>query len=215
MQSRSVMGAAAATQASRPQFFMVPKSSQQFGSHFEKRNKSGLQPPEFDYYFESRINRGNFPQSFNSYMKVLGADYDTNSEQHIKNAEAYQMLNLELEEKVEDCMVIPRAKHAALDAKGKDPAHRRIRKLLDRGSPWLSVGQLAGVDDEVPAGNITCGIGMVHGRQCMVIANNFHHKGGAYYPITVKKHIRAQEIAMQNNLPCIYLVDSAGAFLPE
>lgn len=95
----------------------------------------------------------------------------------------------------------------------------RILKVLDRGHAFLEIGQLAGYDakedENVPSGNIIAGIGMIAGRHCMVVANNFTHKGGAYFPITVKKHLRAQEIAEQNNLPCIYLVDSAGAFLPK
>lgn len=69
--------------------------------------------------------------------------------------------------------------------------------------------------ESVPSGNIIAGIGNISGKQCMLIANNFNFKGGAYYPITVKKHLRAQEIAEENNLPCIYMVDSAGAFLPK
>ena len=69
--------------------------------------------------------------------------------------------------------------------------------------------------ESVPSGNIITGIGKIGGRQCMIIANNYSYKGGAYYPITVKKHVRAQEIAEENNLPCIYMVDSAGAFLPK
>lgn len=68
--------------------------------------------------------------------------------------------------------------------------------------------------DSIPSANILTGIGQVNGRQCMIIANNHSHRAGAYYPLTVKKHLRAQEIAEQNNLPCIYLVDSAGAYLP-
>ena len=79
MQQRSAVLGAAAASTSRPQFFMVPKTRQEF-SHFARKNKSGLQPPEFDYYFESKINRGNFPDSFQSYMKVLGTEYDTQSE---------------------------------------------------------------------------------------------------------------------------------------
>ena len=74
---------------------------------------------------------------------------------------------------------------------------------------------MAGWDKDIPSGNLIAGIGMIHGRHCMIISNNFTHKGGAYFPITVKKHLRAQEIALQNRLPCIYIVDSAGAFLPE
>ena len=99
--------------------------------------------------------------------------------------------------------------------RGKNDARNRIRKVLDRGSPFLAIGQLAGYDKEIPSGNLIAGIGMIHGRQCMIISNNFTYKGGAYFPITVKKHLRAQEIAMENRLPCVYLVDSAGAFLPE
>jgi 3-methylcrotonyl-CoA carboxylase beta subunit len=96
----------------------------------------------------------------------------------------------------------------------------RINSVLDPGSPFIEIGQLAGYDymnesESVPSGNIIAGIGNVGGKQCMIVANNFNFKGGAYYPITVKKHIRAQEIAEENNLPCIYMVDSAGAFLPK
>lgn len=84
----------------------------------------------------------------------------------------------------------------------------------------MEVGQLAGydslgVEESVPSANAIAGIGVIGGIQCMIVANNFTFKGGAYYPITVKKHLRAQEIAEQNNLPCIYMVDSAGAFLPK
>jgi 3-methylcrotonyl-CoA carboxylase beta subunit len=96
----------------------------------------------------------------------------------------------------------------------------RINAILDPGSPFLEIGQLAGYDyldesESVPSGNIIAGIGNISGKQCMIIANNFTFKGGAYYPITVKKHLRAQEIAEENNLPCVYMVDSAGAFLPK
>jgi 3-methylcrotonyl-CoA carboxylase beta subunit len=99
--------------------------------------------------------------------------------------------------------------------KGKFSPMERINRILDRGSPFLEIGQLAGYDAGIPSGNILTGIGQVNGQQCMIVANNYTNKGGAYFPITVKKHLRAQEIAMQNKLPCIYIVDSAGAFLPE
>lgn len=122
---------------------------------------------------------------------------------------------MDLQENVGWSMKISPTEEGKLVKRGKFDARDRIRKLLDRGSPFLALGQLAGFDEQVPSGNIVAGIGMVHGRQCMIIANNFTYKGGAYYPITVKKHIRAQEIAMENKLPCIYLVDSAGAFLPQ
>ena len=180
-----------------------------------KRNQSGLQGYEFDYNFERKIDHGNFPHNYQSYMKVLGHDYDVNSPQHLENLEQMQALNIDLVENVEDTMRTPEKELEKIKKRGKITPKGRVRKLLDRGSPWLTIGQLAGFDEGVPAGNIVAGIGVVHGRQCMIIANNYVYKGGAYYPITVKKHIRAQEIAMQNNLPCIYLVDSAGAFLPQ
>ncbi|HTZ81361.1 MAG TPA: carboxyl transferase domain-containing protein [Stellaceae bacterium] len=94
----------------------------------------------------------------------------------------------------------------------------RVRTLLDPGAPFLEFSQLAGYklyDDAVPAGGIITGIGSVMGRECVVIANDATVKGGTYFPITVKKHLRAQDIARQNNLPCIYLVDSGGANLPS
>ena len=93
----------------------------------------------------------------------------------------------------------------------------RINTLLDPGTPFLEVGQLAGhglYEGEVPSGGIITGIGMVTGRPCMVMANDATVKGGTYYPITIKKQVRAQAIARENGLPCIYLVDSGGAFLP-
>ncbi|WP_405372043.1 MULTISPECIES: carboxyl transferase domain-containing protein [unclassified Microbacterium] len=102
-------------------------------------------------------------------------------------------------------------------ARGKLLARDRIDTLLDEGSPFLEVGALAGVDlyeDECPSGGVVAGVGLVEGRHVMVIANDATVKGGTYYPITVKKHLRAQEIAAENRLPCIYLVDSGGAFLP-
>jgi len=91
----------------------------------------------------------------------------------------------------------------------------RMQKLCDPGTPLLELSALAGNMDDIPSGGIVTGIGMVSGQLCMMIANDATVKGGTYYPITVKKHLRAQEIALENNLPCIYLVDSGGAFLPE
>ncbi|MBP9721590.1 MAG: methylcrotonoyl-CoA carboxylase [Gammaproteobacteria bacterium] len=97
-------------------------------------------------------------------------------------------------------------------------SRQRIDRLLDPGSPFLELSQFAGYKlykDEVPAGGIITGIGRVNSRECMIICNDATVKGGTYYPITVKKHLRAQEIADQNNLPCIYIVDSGGANLPH
>jgi 3-methylcrotonyl-CoA carboxylase beta subunit len=102
--------------------------------------------------------------------------------------------------------------------RGKLLPRDRIATLLDDASPFLEIGQLAayGVyEDDVPAAGIVTGIGRVNGVECMIVANDATVKGGTYYPLTVKKHLRAQEIAEQNRLPCIYMVDSGGAFLPR
>lgn len=101
---------------------------------------------------------------------------------------------------------------------GKLLPRERLQQILDPGSPFLELSQLAGwevYEDEVPAAGIITGIGRVQGIECMLVINDATVKGGTYYPLTVKKHLRAQEIAQQNHLPCIYLVDSGGAFLPK
>ena len=101
--------------------------------------------------------------------------------------------------------------------RGKLLARDRVDQLLDPGSPFLELSPLAATemyDDAVPSAGIITGVGRVSGRECMIVANDATVKGGTYYPITVKKHLRAQEIARANRLPCIYLVDSGGAFLP-
>ena len=101
--------------------------------------------------------------------------------------------------------------------RGKMLPRERISALIDPGSSFLELSSLAGhelYDDNVPGGGVVTGVGTVHGRPCMIVANDPTVKGGTYYPITVKKHLRAQEIAERNHLPCLYLVDSGGAFLP-
>ena len=105
--------------------------------------------------------------------------------------------------------------------RGKLLARDRIDRLLDPGSPFLELSPLAAygmygptTTYAVPSACIVTGIGRVQGRECVVVANDATVKGGTYYPITVKKHLRAQEVARENRLPCIYLVDSGGAFLP-
>jgi len=104
-------------------------------------------------------------------------------------------------------------------ARGRLMPRERIRQLVDVGSPFLEFSQMAGYelhgDDVVPAAGVITGIGSINARECVIIANDPTVKGGTYYPITVKKHLRAQEIALENNLPCIYLVESGGAFLPH
>ena len=108
-----------------------------------------------------------------------------------------------------------RARHVA---RGKLLPRDRVRGLLDVGSPFLELSQLAAwgmYHDEAPGAGVITGIGRVSGRECVIVANDATVKGGTYYPMTVKKHLRAQEIAQQNRLPCIYLVDSGGANLPS
>src|SRR5256885_5444092 len=102
--------------------------------------------------------------------------------------------------------------------RGKLLPRDRVDTLLDPGSPFLELSPLAAnglYDDEAPAAGIITGVGRVSGRECVVVANDATVKGGTYYPITVKKHLRAQEVALHNNLPCVYLVDSGGAVLPR
>ncbi|AAO90497.2 carboxyl transferase domain-containing protein [Coxiella burnetii] len=101
---------------------------------------------------------------------------------------------------------------------GKLLARERIDHLLDPGSPFLELSSLAGYQlykDEVPAGGVVTGIGQIAGQECLIVANDATVKGGTYYPISVKKHLRAQDIAEENHLPCVYLVDSGGAYLPK
>src|SRR3989441_2302846 len=100
---------------------------------------------------------------------------------------------------------------------GKLPVRERIDKLLDSGSPFLELSGLAAwdmYDNEAPAAGLVTGIGRVSGREVLIVANDATVKGGTYYPVTVKKHVRGQQIAQENRLPCVYLVDSGGAFLP-
>ena len=102
-------------------------------------------------------------------------------------------------------------------SRGKMLARERIDTLLDNGSPFLEFSALAAwdmYDSEAPSAGIVTGIGVIRGQECVIVANDATVKGGTYYPITVKKHLRAQEIALDNHLPCVYLVDSGGAFLP-
>src|SRR2546422_4881163 len=102
-------------------------------------------------------------------------------------------------------------------SRGKLTARERIDRLVDPGAAFLELNALAAwglYDGQAPAAGIVTGIGVVEGRECVIVANDATVKGGSYFPLTVKKHLRAQEVAEQNRLPCIYLVDSGGAFLP-
>tara|TARA_R110000868_G_scaffold353876_2_gene615068 strand:+ start:17225 stop:18826 length:1602 start_codon:yes stop_codon:yes gene_type:complete len=136
------------------------------------------------------------------------------------NYSAMQDLVKDLQSKVEAIIQGGGQKYQKKHLEKKELLPRqRVDKLLDKNSPFLELSQLAGYElygkDNVPAGGIISGIGLVNNVLCMIIANDATVKGGTYYPITVKKHLRAQEIAEQNKLPCIYLVDSGGANLPH
>ena len=152
-------------------------------------------------------------------MTILKTSISPRSQDFLANSDAMQALVSNLEEKVGAISAggstKARDKHLA---RGKLLPRDRIRNLLDPGTPFLELSQLAAwgmYDNEVPAAGILAGIGRVKGRECMILANDATVKGGTYYPLTVKKHLRAQEIAEINHLPCIYLVDSGGAFLPK
>lgn len=152
-------------------------------------------------------------------MPIIKTSVDIQSDNYLRNLE----YNLNEEQSLLSvCEIIAQGggeKAQSLHrSRGKLLPRDRIQKLLDPGSPFLELSQLAGYklyDDDVPAGGIITGIGRIQGFECMIIANDATVKGGTYYPITVKKHLRAQTIAQQNNLPCVYLVDSGGANLPH
>jgi 3-methylcrotonyl-CoA carboxylase beta subunit len=151
-------------------------------------------------------------------MTVLRSAVDTRSETFQENHHAMAALVADLRDKAaaiaEGGGERARTKH--LD-RGKRLVRDRINLLTDPGTPFLEFSQFAGYqvyEDEVPAAGIVTGIGRVRGLDCVIVANDATVKGGTYYPLTVKKHVRAQDIARENNLPCIYLVDSGGAFLP-
>jgi 3-methylcrotonyl-CoA carboxylase beta subunit len=151
-------------------------------------------------------------------MTMLKSSISTTSEEFRRNAEVMGAQVADLRDKAARISLggdeKARKKHLE---RGKLLPRERIRQLLDVGSPFLELSQFAAwgmYGEEVPAAGIITGIGRVKGQECVIIANDATVKGGTYYPITVKKHLRAQEIARENHLPCIYLVDSGGAFLP-
>ncbi len=151
-------------------------------------------------------------------MSILKSSLVCESEEFGHNAEAMRALVADLREKVTQIRLGggERASQKHLE-RGKLLPRERIRQLLDVGSPFLEFSQFAAwnmYDGKVAAGGVITGIGRVCGQECLIIANDATVKGGSYLPLTVKKHLRAQEIAEQNHLPCIYLVDSGGAFLP-
>ncbi len=152
-------------------------------------------------------------------MPVIKSKVDQSSDNYKKNATANRAIAKELKQVHET--IAKGGNERARDkhlARGKLLPRDRVRTLVDRGAPFLEIGQLAAYgmyDDEVPAAGIITGIGQINDVDCMIVANDATVKGGTYYPLTVKKHLRAQEVAEQNHLPCVYLVDSGGAFLPK
>ncbi len=152
-------------------------------------------------------------------MTVLRSHANPGSEQYAANAKANELLSEDLRAQLDRVALgggeRSRERHVS---RGKLLPRDRVDRLLDPGSPFLELSPMAAhglYDDEAPGAGIITGIGAVSGRECVIVANDATVKGGTYYPITVKKHLRAQEIALQNRLPCIYLVDSGGAFLPR
>ncbi len=152
-------------------------------------------------------------------MTVLKSAIDTRSEDFRENRTAFRALVGDLRARVEEIKQgggeEARGRHLK---RGKLLPRERVRTLLDSGSPFLELSQLAAYGmygGEVPSAGIITGIGRIMGRECIVVTNDATVKGGTYYPVTVKKHLRAQEIAIENRLPCIYLVDSGGANLPN
>ncbi len=152
-------------------------------------------------------------------MHALASHIDTNSSDFLKNIAFHKGLAKDLRNKIET------AKAGGGDdavkkhrARKKFLPRERIEKILDPGSPFVELSALAGLgvyEEDVPSAGMVTGIGLVHGIECLFVANDATVKGGTYFPLTVKKHLRAQEIALENKLPCIYLVDSGGAFLPK
>jgi 3-methylcrotonyl-CoA carboxylase beta subunit len=151
-------------------------------------------------------------------MTVLKSKLHSGSAEFKSNAATMEQLVEDLRSKVAQIKLggdeHARRKHTE---RGKLLPRERIRRLLDVGSPFLELSQFAAwqiYNNEAPAAGVLTGIGRICGQECMIVANDATVKGGSYLPLTVKKHLRAQEVAEQNQLPCVYLVDSGGAFLP-
>lgn len=151
-------------------------------------------------------------------MGLIESQIDRKSSEFRDNREHMLALVQDLEDKLKQIASGgPKASKKKHEDRGKLLVRDRIEALLDAGSPFLELSPLAAWDlyrNEAPAAGLVTGIGRVDGREIMIVANDATVKGGTYYPITVKKHLRAQEIALENRLPCVYLVDSGGAFLP-
>src|SRR6266699_653528 len=152
------------------------------------------------------------------HMGIIETHIDRDSSTFQENARYFQELLEQLDQRIKQVQQGGGEKAIARHRqRNKLLARERIQLLCDPDTPFLELSPLAAWDmyeNEAPAAGIVTGIGVVEGQECMIVANDATVKGGTYYPMTVKKHLRAQEIAEQNHLPCIYLVDSGGAFLP-
>src|SRR5688500_15535845 len=151
-------------------------------------------------------------------MSVLRSHLKTSGEEFQRNRKHHECLLADLKKRLEAVKRGGSEQAVALHRKrGKLLPRERIERLLDPDTPFLELSALAAggeYGDEVPSAGIVTGIGVISGRECLIVANDATVKGGTYYPLTMKKHIRAQEIALENRLPAVYLVDSGGVFLP-
>lgn len=152
-------------------------------------------------------------------MDIIETHIDVNSSEFKENKNYHLSLLEELKAKLNEVKKAGGVESVKRHhSRGKFLARERIEKILDDGSPFIELSSLAAYkvyEDDVPSAGVITGVGRVHGVECLFVANDATVKGGTYYPLTVKKHLRAQEIALENFLPCIYLVDSGGAFLPK
>eukprot|EP00123_Amoebidium_parasiticum_P022539 comp8961_c0_seq1/m.4155 comp8961_c0_seq1/g.4155 ORF comp8961_c0_seq1/g.4155 comp8961_c0_seq1/m.4155 type:complete len:578 (-) comp8961_c0_seq1:601-2334(-) len=173
------------------------------------RKQTGMVVPALRRYLHSVEDRAS----------IIASSVDHSSDDYKHNYSRMQALVEDLRNKVETVKQGGGPKAIERHVKrGKLLPRDRVNTLLDPNTPFLEFSQMAGYQlypDDVPGGGIISGIGRVSGTECVIVANDPTVKGGTYYPVTVKKHLRAQEVAMQNNLPCIYLVDSGGANLPN
>src|SRR3954468_23767322 len=151
-------------------------------------------------------------------MRALDSRINPADDTFVANRERMQQLVHQLRDRVTAARLGGGPKYLQRHREqGKLPVRERIERLLDPASPFLELSTLAAFDmyeNDAPSAGLVTGIGRVSGREVLIVANDATVKGGTYYPTTVRKHVRAQEVALQNRLPCVYLVDSGGAFLP-
>lgn len=152
-------------------------------------------------------------------MYRIESQVDTQSKDYKNNYERMKKLVTEYKERLEKIKEGGPPKYRELQkSRGKLLVRERLEKLFDKNTPFLELSPLAAYemyDHQAPAASLVTGIGLIHGREVLVVANDATVKGGTYFPMTIKKHVRAQEVALENRLPCVYLVDSGGIFLPH